>query len=50
MLANPPQADSLANLSAYLTLNRAREVYNFDPAKYDMSDSQAADIALVFAK
>lgn len=41
---------SLANLSAYLTLQRAEEVYGFQPEKYGLSEAQAADIAGVFSQ
>lgn len=41
---------SLANLSAYLTLQRAEEVYGFEPAKYGLSEAEAADIAGVFSR
>jgi hypothetical protein len=41
---------SLANLSAYLTLQRAEELYGFEPAKYGLSEAQAADIAGVFSR
>jgi hypothetical protein len=38
--------DSLKNLSALLTLARAKQL-GFDPQKYDLSEKQAANIALV---
>lgn len=41
---------SLANLSAYLTMQRAQEVYGFQPEKYGLSEAQAADIAGVFSR
>ncbi|KAF6261256.1 hypothetical protein COO60DRAFT_1503069 [Scenedesmus sp. NREL 46B-D3] len=41
---------SLSNLSAYLTLQRAEEMYGFEPAKYGLSEAQAADIAGVFSR
>jgi hypothetical protein len=44
-------ADStLSNLSAYLTLSNARDKYNFDPAKYGLTDSEAGQIAVIFAR
>jgi hypothetical protein len=43
-------ASSLANLSAYLTLQRAEEMYGFEPAKFGLSEAQAADIAGVFSR
>eukprot|EP00879_Flechtneria_rotunda_P014749 GHRR01015413.1.p1 GENE.GHRR01015413.1~~GHRR01015413.1.p1 ORF type:complete len:136 (+),score=54.13 GHRR01015413.1:499-906(+) len=48
--ADGSTASSLANLSAYLTLQRAEEVYSFIPSKYDLSEAQAADIAGVFSR
>lgn len=44
------EINSLANLSAYLTLQRAEEVYGFEPEKYGLSEAQAADIAGVFSR
>eukprot|EP00775_Hariotina_reticulata_P005475 gene5475-5710_t len=41
---------SLANLSAYLTLQRAEEVYGFVPDQYGLTEAQAADIAGVFSQ
>ncbi|KAF8058031.1 prxl2a [Scenedesmus sp. PABB004] len=41
---------SLANLSAYLTLQRAEEVYGFQPEAFGLSEAQAADIAGVFSR
>eukprot|EP00878_Enallax_costatus_P044025 GHUV01052171.1.p1 GENE.GHUV01052171.1~~GHUV01052171.1.p1 ORF type:complete len:243 (+),score=82.51 GHUV01052171.1:2-730(+) len=43
-------SSSLSNLSAYLTLQRAEELYGFEPAKYGLSEAQAADIAGVFSR
>lgn len=43
-------ASSLANLSAYLTLQRAEELYGFVPEKFGLSEAQAADIAGVFSQ
>jgi len=40
----------LANLSAYLTLQRAEEVYGFVPDQYGLTEAQAADIAGVFSQ
>eukprot|EP00882_Tetradesmus_deserticola_P001774 GHRQ01001906.1.p1 GENE.GHRQ01001906.1~~GHRQ01001906.1.p1 ORF type:complete len:351 (+),score=150.42 GHRQ01001906.1:100-1152(+) len=42
--------DTLANLSAYLTLYRAEAQAGFDPASVGMSESEAANIALVFGE
>jgi hypothetical protein len=42
--------DTLASLSAYLTLQRAKELYGFDPAKYGLTEAQAANVAGVFAR
>ena len=39
--------DSLRNLSALLTLARAKENLGFDPAQYGLSEKQAGNIALV---
>ena len=43
-----PFRDTLASLSAYLTLQRAQEAYGFDPARYGLTDKEAAKIAGVF--
>jgi hypothetical protein len=42
-----PQPDTLRNLATYLTLQKAREEYGFDPAKYGLTERAAADIAQV---
>lgn len=42
--------DTLTNLSAYLTLHRAESQAGFDPAAVGMSEAEAADIALAFAR
>lgn len=42
-------SSSLANLSALLTLQRAEEVYGFQPDKYGLTEAEAADIAGVCA-
>lgn len=44
------KGSSLANLSAYLTLQRAEEVYGFVPEKYGLTEAEAADIAGVFSR
>ncbi len=44
-----PKPDTLKSLSTYLTLQRAKEEYGFDPAKYGMSEKKAGDIAQVGA-
>lgn len=43
-------SSSLANLSALLTLQRAEEVYGFQPDKYGLTEAEAADIAGVFSR
>lgn len=45
-----PNRTTLQNLSAYLTLVRAKDLYGFDPAQYGMSEQEAGNIALVFSK
>jgi hypothetical protein len=40
---------TLRNLSAFLTLQAAKDKFGFDAAKYGLTDAQAADIATVFA-
>jgi hypothetical protein len=44
------KGNSLANLSALLTLQRAEEVYGFVPEKYGLTEAEAADIAMVFSR
>lgn len=44
------KGNSLANLSALLTLQRAEEVYGFQPDKFGLTEAEAADIAGVFAR
>lgn len=41
---------TLVNLSAYLTLDRAREKFGFDPANYNLSDNEAGQIATIFSR
>eukprot|EP00877_Chromochloris_zofingiensis_P003321 jgi/Chrzof1/12990/Cz07g15150.t1 len=43
------EKSTLANLSAYLTLQRAEDKYGFQPSKYGLSEAQAADVAGVFS-
>lgn len=43
-------ADMLADLGAYLTLDKAQKLYGFDASKYGISDEKAAEIALAFSK
>jgi hypothetical protein len=43
-------SSSLANLSALLTLQRAEEVYGFQPDKYGLTEAEAADIAGVLGQ
>ena len=59
MAANPVQeqakqavgtGSTLVNLSAYLTLDRAREKFGFDPANYNLSDNEAGQIATIFSR
>lgn len=42
-----PKPDTLQSLATYLTLQKAKEEYGFDPAKYGMSERKAADVAQV---
>lgn len=42
------QTDLLADLGAYLTLDRAQKAYGFDAAAFGITDRQAADIAVIF--
>lgn len=44
------EPSTLRNLSAYLTLQSAKEKYGFDASQYGLTDAQAADIATVFAE
>lgn len=44
------KGSSLSNLSAYLTLQRAEEVYGFKPEQYGLTEAEAADIAGVFSR
>lgn len=44
------EASTLRNLSAYLTLSKARDAYGFEPQKYGLSDKDAAEIAAIFSK
>ncbi|MEW5307791.1 MAG: hypothetical protein WDW36_010167 [Sanguina aurantia] len=41
---------TLQNLSSYLTLSRAKDKYNFDPAMLGMGDKEAGDMAFEFSK
>ncbi|KAI3439055.1 hypothetical protein D9Q98_001465 [Chlorella vulgaris] len=41
--------DMLRDLAAYLTLEKAQRLYDFDASKYGISEAQAAEIATVFA-
>ena len=43
-------ASTLTNLSAYLTLSKARDTYGFQPERYGLSDKEAAEIAAIFSK
>jgi hypothetical protein len=43
-------ANTMENLSAYLTLQRAQQVFGFKPEKYGLSEREAADIAMVFSR
>jgi len=42
-------ASSLRNLSAYLTLARAKEQLGFNPEAYNLTEKQASNIALAFS-
>lgn len=44
------EASTLKNLSAYLIIQRAGDKYGFTPERYGLTDEQARDIALVFAR
>ncbi|GBF88866.1 hypothetical protein Rsub_01365 [Raphidocelis subcapitata] len=44
------EPSTLRNLSAYLTLQTAREKFGFDSSAYGLTDAQAADIAAVFSE
>lgn len=44
------EASTLRNLSALLTLSKAREAYGFAPEKYNLTDTDAAEIAAIFSK
>ena len=44
------EASTLRNLSALLTLSKARDTYGFKPEKYGLSDKDAAEIAAIFSK
>ena len=44
------EASTLRNLSALLTLSKAKETYGFKPEKYGLSDKDAAEIAAIFSK
>eukprot|EP00210_Caulerpa_lentillifera_P003827 g3655.t1 len=41
---------SLENLSAYLTLSHAEKNYGFKPEKYNLTESEAAKVAVVFSR
>lgn len=41
---------TLANLSAYLILSRAKEEFNFDPKVFNLTDEEATEIALQFCQ
>lgn len=44
------KVSTLDDLSAYLTLSNAEKKYGFSAEKYGLSDAQASDVALEFAK
>lgn len=50
--ANPTAsaADMLADLGAYLVLDKAQRAYGFDAEKFGLTDAEATEIALVFSK
>lgn len=41
---------TVENLAAYLTLSRAEDKYGFSPGKYNLTEEEAMDIAVVFAR
>ena len=42
--------DMLADLGAFLTLNRAQTAFGFNAEKFGLTDAQAAEIAVVFGR
>lgn len=48
-MSNAQPADTLRNLTVFLTLQKAEEK-GFSPEKYGLTPDQAADLAGVFAK
>jgi len=44
------EASTLTNLSALLTLSKAKETYGFKPEKYNLTEKDAAEIAAIFSK
>lgn len=44
------EASTLTNLSALLTLSKAKEAYGFKPEKYNLTEKDAAEIAAIFSK
>jgi hypothetical protein len=49
---DPPPSSSvlLADLSAYLTLDRAQKQYGFSAESFGITDERAAEIAVAFSK
>lgn len=43
-------ADMLTDLGAYLTLDKAQRQYGFEASDYGITDAEAAEIAVAFAK
>lgn len=41
-----PAPDILSSLAGYLTLERAERMYGFEPATFQLTEQQAADIAV----
>ncbi|KAJ9504817.1 hypothetical protein QJQ45_030433, partial [Haematococcus lacustris] len=46
---DPPKADSLRNLGAYLVLAQAKESVGFSPSDFGLSEREAGNIAYAFA-
>ncbi|KAI8467067.1 MAG: hypothetical protein J3K34DRAFT_431860 [Monoraphidium minutum] len=44
------ERSTLKNLSAYLTLQTAKDKFGFDSSKYGLTEAQAVDIAAVFSE
>lgn len=40
----------MENLSAYLTLSHAEKEFGFQPEKYNLTEAEAAKVAVVFSR